>query len=105
MTAVLKLKIHENVVQNSVPPSTQLLRSIGSLITTSGVHVCHHHSMGFPLKAGKLKTIKRSRTEPRKGPKIGWELVLVLLNTVGPLICHCVSNYPTILQKKIVAHA
>jgi len=39
-----------NVVQNSVLPSSQLLRNIGSLITTSEVHVCHHHGMGFPKK-------------------------------------------------------
>ena len=45
MEAVLKLKISESVVQNSVLPSGQLLRNVGSLIITGEVYVCHHHGM------------------------------------------------------------
>ena len=64
MSGVMKEKIGENVVQNSVLPSSQLLRSIGNLIFISmtRVQVCHH---AFPTK--NLETTKRARTEPREG--------------------------------------
>ena len=35
----MKLKIGENVVQNSVLPSSQLLRSVENLIAMTGVQV------------------------------------------------------------------
>ena len=90
MAAVMKVKISENIVQNIVLPSFQLLRSVGNLIITSmtKAQVCHH---AFPTK--HLKTTKRSRTEQREGFTIGWELVVLLLNTVKPLNDHCVFNY------------
>ena len=39
----MKAKIGENVVQNTVLPSSQLLRSVGSLIfiSTTVVQACH----------------------------------------------------------------
>ena len=83
MAAVMKAKIGENAVQNTVLPFSQLLRSVGNLmlISTTGVQVCHH---AFPTKL--LETNKRLRTEPREEFAIGWELVVPLLSTVEPLM-------------------
>ena len=93
MAAVMKAKIGENVVQNRVLPSSQLLRSVGNLIfiSTTIVQVCHH---AFPTK--HLETTKKSRTEPREQCTIGWELVVPLLNTVESLNDQCVFNYQAI---------
>ena len=106
MAAVMKAEIDENVVQNSVLPSSQLLRSVRNLIfiSTTEVQVCHH---AFPT--GHLETTKRSRTEPTEGCIIDWELVVPLLNTVEPLKDHCVFNYQAIYvciftTTKIIAH-
>ena len=89
----MKAKICENVVQNTVLPSTQLLRSVWNpiFISTATVQVCHH---AFPTK--HIETTNRSTTEPAEGFTIGWELVVPLLNTVEPVNDHCVFNYQTI---------
>jgi len=55
---------------------------------------------GVSLNSWQAETIKRSRTGPRKGPTIGWELVVVLLNIAGPLNCHCVCTICCIFTKK-----
>ena len=89
MAAVMKAKADENVAQNSVLPSSQLLRNVGNLIFISmtGVQVCHHAFL-----TNHLETTKRSRTKSKEGFTIGWKLVVSPLNTVEPLNDHCVVN-------------
>jgi len=53
----------------------------------------------FPYKASQPETIRRSRTEPREGLTISWELVIVVLNTAEHLNVHCVSTYQAIFKK------
>ena len=51
MAVVLKAKIGENVVQNSVLPSSQLLRTVGNLIFISMTEVQVAMPPYFPYKA------------------------------------------------------